>query len=75
MWVPLALRSSTSPTPPPSVDEVRRQLLQLVDNERVKAGVRPLVEDVLLDKSAELKAKDMAAKGYWSHTSPEGDSP
>lgn len=29
----------------------------------------------LLSKAAELKAKDMAQRGYFSHVSPEGDKP
>lgn len=66
---------SALPAPTPSIDDMRRQIVQLVNVERTKAGLQPLSETSLLNKSAELKAKDMAAKGYWSHYSPEGDSP
>ena len=32
-------------------------------------------ENALLDKAAQLKAEDMAVKGYFAHTSPEGKTP
>jgi len=44
----------------------------LVNEERVKAGLKPLARNVQLDKSAELKLNDMLEKQYWSHYSPDG---
>jgi len=49
-------------------------LLEMVNQERVKRGLPPLIENSLLEKSAYLKAKDMLEKGYFSHYSPEGIS-
>lgn len=42
---------------------------------RADEGRAPLVRDSLLDEAAQLKADDMAAKGYFAHWSPEGVSP
>ncbi len=50
-------------------------LLGLTNADREDNGVAPLVNDPLLAKAAQLKANDMAAKGYFAHTSPEGKSP
>lgn len=63
-----------SPTPAPvlSPEEVKQEIIALVNAERVKNGLNPLEENDLLDKSAELKAKDMLERDYWSHNSPEG---
>jgi uncharacterized protein YkwD len=44
----------------------------LVNAERTKAGLNPLVRDVRLDKSSAEKCQDMVAKDYFSHTSPDG---
>lgn len=62
------------PTPAPTLSpaEVKQEIITLVNAERIKNGLNPLKENVLLDKSAELKAKDMLERGYWSHNSPEG---
>lgn len=46
------------------------QVLNLVNKERAKAGVSLLKEDGQLNRLAQLKAEDMAKKGYFSHTSP-----
>lgn len=55
------------PTPkPPTVDE----LLRLVNEERAKVGVAPLVLDPLLNQSAQYKAQDMVDRNYFAHTDP-----
>lgn len=51
------------------------QVLELVNNERTKAGLQPLQLDSLLNKVAAEKAHDMATKGYFSHDSPTYGSP
>ena len=51
---------------PPTAEE----LLELVNAERAKAGVAPLQIDERVQKSAQLKADDMAANNYFSHTMP-----
>ncbi len=44
--------------------------MELVNIERQKAGLKPLVLDPALTKAARAKAKDMVDKRYFSHTSP-----
>ena len=50
-------------------------VLNLVNNERAKAGLKPLKMSEELRSIANLKAKDMAEKNYFSHTSPTYGSP
>lgn len=50
-------------------------ILKLVNQERSKAGVSPLKLSEKLTNVANIKAKDMADKNYFSHTSPTYGSP
>lgn len=52
--------------PLPTVEE----LLELVNAERAKVGVRPLALDPLLNRSAQLKADDMLSGDYYAHINP-----
>lgn len=61
----------STPAPTLSPEEVRHEIITLVNAERIKNGLNPLKENTLLNKSAELKAKDMIERDYWSHNSPE----
>lgn len=45
------------------------------NEERVQNNVTQLTDNTLLDQAAEAKAKDMAAKGYFAHLSPDGRQP
>jgi hypothetical protein len=47
-------------------------IIELSNVVRASNGLLPLVEDPDLDEAAQAKADDMAAKGYFSHTSPDG---
>jgi uncharacterized protein YkwD len=40
--------------------------------ERARFGLQPLVRDAALDRIAYAKAVDMAARGYFGHTDPDG---
>lgn len=51
---------------PPDAQEI----LELVNQERARIGVAPLVMDENVQKSAQLKADDMVAKGYRQHIIP-----
>lgn len=51
------------------------KMLELVNKERVKAGQKPLVEDMRLTELARAYSRDMFARGYFSHYTPEGLSP
>ena len=48
-----------------------QEILELVNAERAKAGVEPLVMNDNLNKSAQLKADDMITRNYRSHFLPE----
>lgn len=55
--------------------ELEQQMLELVNNERVKAGLKPLEMDNKLLELARLKSQDMIDKNYFSHTSPTYGDP
>jgi hypothetical protein len=48
------------------------RMLELVNAERTKAGLKPLTWDADLARVANIKAKDMVDNNYFSHTSVEG---
>lgn len=50
-------------------------LVSLTNENRIAYKVKELKENPLLVKAAELKAADMAANGYFAHTSPDGKTP
>lgn len=47
------------------------QLIGDANTSRNQSGLSGLIENDLLNKAAEMKAKDMAEKSYFSHTTPE----
>jgi len=47
----------------------------LTNAERTEEGLQALERNTLLDQAAQMKAQDMAAKGYYAHVSPEGLTP
>ena len=47
----------------------------LTNEQRVTQHLAVLTENPVLDQVATLKARDMAEKGYFAHTSPEGLTP
>gem|GEM_PF-4821615 len=46
-----------------------------VNISRKNVGSKDLNRNALLDKSAELKCKDMVALDYWAHDAPDGSEP
>ncbi len=50
-------------------------LVNLTNKDRVLANVGELKVNPLLEKAAQLKADDMASKGYFSHNTPDGKNP
>lgn len=50
-------------------------LIELTNNDRSTSGLATLTMSPALTAVAQAKADDMAAKGYFAHTSPEGKSP
>lgn len=67
---PPAPRRTARPTPPPTAEE---RLTGLVNRLRAQAGCAPLRIDPRLTEAARGYARDMAARGYYGHASPEGD--
>lgn len=53
---------------------LENQLLQAQNADRAAAGLSPLMWDERLAAAAKSRASDMATNGYFSHTSPSGDS-
>lgn len=47
----------------------------LTNDQRTAQGDHPLTVNALLTEAAQLKANDMAAKGYFAHVAPDGTEP
>lgn len=59
-----------------TIDNVSEQkMLGLVNDERVKVGLKPLTWNEDLAKVARAHSIDMFKRGYFSHTDPDGKSP
>jgi len=58
-----------------SVSAIEKEVLDLTNVERQKAGLAPLQTDSKLMNSARQKSTDMATNKYFSHTSPTYGSP
>lgn len=58
-----------------NIESMKKEIIELVNQERIKVDLQPLKDNSLLDKSAELKAKDMLGRVYWSHNAPDGVEP
>jgi uncharacterized protein YkwD len=61
---------NTQPRP-----DLEAQMLQLVNKERVKAGLKTLAPDPELTEVARRHSSDMFARGYFAHDTPEGRDP
>ncbi|MFN2533440.1 MAG: CvpA family protein [Pyrinomonadaceae bacterium] len=55
--------------------DLEAAMLQLVNNERVAAGLRPLAADPELTEVARRHSADMLARGYFAHESLDGRDP
>jgi hypothetical protein len=51
------------------------KVLELVNAERIKAGLSAVAFESRLTQAAQIKASDMAAKNYFEHVSPDGIDP
>lgn len=49
---------------------INMQVLELVNMERTKRGIRSLKTNVKLSEAAQAKARDMSEKNYFDHCSP-----
>ena len=68
-------QTPANPSAPSSLTADEQRMVQLVNQARQNAGLRPLEVDMELVKVARIKAQDMIANGYFSHTSPTYGSP
>ena len=55
--------------------ELEARMLELVNGERMAAGLRPLGADPELAQVARQHSADMFARGYFAHVTPEGRDP
>ena len=55
--------------------ELEARMLELVNGERVAAGLRPLTADPELAQVAEQHSADMFERGYFAHVTPDGRDP
>ncbi|MFE1442567.1 sigma-70 family RNA polymerase sigma factor [Streptomyces sp. NPDC058739] len=80
---PTPTRSTPPPAPDPVTPEaapappssVAGQVLALVNAERAKAGCSPVTQNSTLDTAAQRHSDDMAARGFFDHTNPDGEDP
>lgn len=59
---------------PPRPD-LEKEMLQYINDERIRHGIPPLAHDTELVPVARQHSEDMFARAYFSHISPEGDTP
>ncbi|MDY4949058.1 MAG: CAP domain-containing protein [Clostridium cadaveris] len=57
------------------LSQVENEILTLCNNERAKAGLKPLSMDETMRKAARYKAEEMLQYGYFDHNSPYTGSP
>ena len=55
--------------------DLEKKMLDMVNQERAAAGLRPVVADPELTEVARRHSADMFARGYFAHDTPEGRSP
>ena len=58
--------------PPDDLVAIERQIVEAVNEERAERDLKPLRRTAALTDVARKHSRDMAARGYFSHTSPEG---
>ncbi|MFI7288883.1 CAP domain-containing protein [Streptomyces anulatus] len=66
---------SKKPSPSPTDASARTEVLALVNEERAKVGCSPLSTSAPLTSLAQNFSEDMAARGFFDHTDPDGDTP
>jgi uncharacterized protein YkwD len=53
---------------------MEKQILEMVNQERTRRGLRPLAWDSKLSRAGRDHSLDMARRNYFSHYSPEGST-
>jgi uncharacterized protein YkwD len=59
----------------PDLQNIQRLALILANGDRVTDGLPPMSIDPVLTQAAQYHAEDMLRRNYFSHYSPEGESP
>src|SRR5665648_496788 len=72
---PTATASRSTAPSQPQLNADQQHMLDLINQERSRAGVGPLKIDSKLQTMAQAKSDDMVAKAYFDHTSPTYGSP
>lgn len=72
--------STSAPTPrrtttPPADTSAQAAVLSLVNQERAKVGCSPVTASSSLASLAQNFSDDMAARGFFDHTDPDGNTP
>ncbi|KUO15056.1 CAP domain-containing protein [Streptomyces dysideae] len=63
------------PLTPDGLSRTAAEVVELTNRERARAGLPPLAVDPALARAALAYSADMAARAFYSHTSPEGTQP
>ncbi|OGJ63969.1 hypothetical protein A3C37_02515 [Candidatus Peribacteria bacterium RIFCSPHIGHO2_02_FULL_53_20] len=58
-----------------TLEKLRAEIVLAVNKQRQEAGVRPLQRNLKLQASAQAYAEDMKNRNFFSHESPEGETP
>jgi uncharacterized protein YkwD/uncharacterized membrane protein required for colicin V production len=69
--VPLNFRIENPPIDEPS----EARMLELLNQERIRAGLPALVRDPAIDEVARAHSIDMLERGYFAHEAPDGRTP
>jgi uncharacterized protein YkwD len=69
------LMPTTAPTSSSAIEAARAQILSMVNQQRATAGCKPLTANSHLDELAQNFSDDMAARGFFDHTDPDGNTP
>lgn len=59
----------------PEIIAFEQQVFALINAERVEEDIAPLTHDALLSEVARCHSEDMLARGFFSHTNPDGEDP
>ncbi|WP_328469955.1 CAP domain-containing protein [Streptomyces sp. NBC_00448] len=70
-----AAPSTVRPATTNAVTSARAQILTLVNEQRATAGCQPLTASSSLDTLAQNFSDEMAARGFFDHTDPDGNDP
>ncbi len=60
---------------PPIDEPSEARMLELLNQERIRAGLPPLVRDPAMDAVARAHSIDMLQRGYFAHEDPDGRTP